>query len=173
MKQPNSLLLVSCLMWLACSSTLAFAPCPDGLPPTKTCARKNRSSSSSSSQLSLYDSVEAAIADAQRICAADPASNECRVAWDIVEELEAADSHKSPVAGAATTPGELDGTAMMGSMDILLAKIDGKMDQLFATADQFQHVDPVTMDELGLAAQQMKQAIANARMNWNMPPPPP
>merc|ERR1719213_249649 len=56
-------------------------------------------STSSSTILYLQRSVQDAIVEAERICAIDPSSNECKVAWDIVEELEAADSHR----GAAAT----------------------------------------------------------------------
>ena len=53
--------------------SIAFSP-----PPLLS------STSCSSTSLDLYRSVEEAIAEAQRICAIDPTSNECRVAWDIV-----------------------------------------------------------------------------------------
>ena len=46
----------------------------------------------------MFDSVEDAIAEAQKACAEDPTSGECKVAWEIVEELEAADSHTAGMA---------------------------------------------------------------------------
>ena len=76
--------------------------------------------------LNLYRSVEAAIAEAQRICSENPSSDECRVAWDIVEELEAADSHQGQSMDA---DGDYDTTALVGSFDILTQKIAGKMDR--------------------------------------------
>mmetsp|Transcript_11461 Transcript_11461/g.14189 ORF Transcript_11461/g.14189 Transcript_11461/m.14189 type:complete len:147 (-) Transcript_11461:244-684(-) len=118
----------------------------------------------SSISLNLYDRVEDAIAEANRICAADPSSPECRVAWDIVEELEAADSHKG---GYTTTDVSPDIVAFMGSLDILMRKIDGKMDQLKATTDKLEEMgstDP-SIAELGARAIEMKYALANARMS--------
>lgn len=80
-------------------------------------------------QLNLYQKVEDAIAEAERICAYDSTSPECKVAWDIVEELEAADSHKDGMA----PPGGPDLEVLLYSFDILMKKIDGKMDQLKGT----------------------------------------
>ena len=113
-------------------------------------------------KLHSYESVEAAIADAQRICASDPTSPECKVAWDIVEELEAADSHQG---GFDAPSASTDLTALMGGFDILIKKIDGKMDQLKATTDKLAELgetDP-SLAELGARAVDMKQALANAR----------
>ena len=143
------------------------------------CAFTSISSSSStgrstsirpSTELYLYDKVEEAIAEAQRICAADPTSQECRVAWDIVEELEAADSHQGRFVSTATRIDEgPDAAALMGSFDILLSKIDGKMDQLTATTEKFAELgsrDP-SMAELHQRAYEMKNAIAHARASSN------
>ena len=122
------------------------------------------------SQRFLFDSVEAAIADAQRICAQDGhGSPACRVAWDIVEELEAADAHKdgpmqqAPV-GAPVAP---DTAALFASFDILVQKIDGKMEQLKATTAQFHTMgamDPA-LEELYRQAEQMQQTMAQVRDN--------
>lgn len=117
----------------------------------------------------MYDSVEEAIAEAQRICAIDPASSECRVAWDIVEELEAADSHRGGAPSAAAGMSSPDNSAFLGSFDILVQKIDGKMDQLKATTAMLQEMgagDP-SIAELGARADEMKQALANARASLN------
>ena len=46
----------------------------------------------STTKLDLYATVEEAIAEAQRICATDPTGQACKVAWDIVEELDASDN---------------------------------------------------------------------------------
>lgn len=112
--------------------------------------------------LNLFESVEAAIEEAQRICAVDPDSNECRVAWDIVEELEAADSDK----GGFVEPEDIgmDTDALLGSFDILTRKIDVKMDQLKATAEQLESMGaPGEMDVLVRLAEEMKIALANSR----------
>jgi len=111
----------------------------------------------------MFESVEAAIADAQRICAADPSSPECKVAWDIVEELEAAESHKGG-PGVSGGPQSTDVAALMGSFDILVAKIDGKMDQLMATTIKLSELgvtDP-SVAELYARAGEMKRALVDA-----------
>jgi hypothetical protein len=113
----------------------------------------------------MYESVEAAIAEAQKICANDPSSPECRVAWDIVEELEAADSHKGVYASPYASNDAAMVSALLGSFDILLQKIDGKMDQLMATTDRLAEFGTAdtSIAELGLRAGEMKQALANAK----------
>ena len=89
----------------------------------------NSSSQKSSSQLNLYNSVEEAIAEAERIGYEQGTDSEAyRVQWDIVEELEAADSHRSPT----TTPvqHEVSYGPLITSLDLLQDKIDRKMDEL-------------------------------------------
>jgi len=129
-----------------------------------------KSSSRYSTNLSMmYESVEAAIEEAQRICAIDPASQECRVAWDVVEELEAADSHRGQVQPQPHAPTDIEYTALMSSFDILVKKIDGKMDQLKATTVKLHELgatDPA-MEELYSRADEMQQALANVRANLN------
>jgi hypothetical protein len=118
-----------------------------------------------SMHLQMYENVEAAIADAQRICAGDPASAECKVAWDIVEELEAADSHKGGIAASNVNVPSADLEFYKGGLDILLKKIDGKMDQLKGTTEKMAELgsaDPA-MTELWNRAVEMKEAVANAR----------
>ncbi|KAI3980745.1 hypothetical protein MKX01_025310 [Papaver californicum] len=43
---------------------------------------------------SLSDKVQESVANAQEVCAGDPVSGECVAAWDEVEEISAAASHK-------------------------------------------------------------------------------
>lgn len=132
-------------------------------------------------QLNMYNSVEEAIVEAQRICAVDPASPECRVAWDIVEELEAADSHRggvefpyasSAASGGAADPSDenaIEVSVMLGSFDILMKKIDGKMDQLQATTVKLHELgatDP-SVTQLWQRAEEMKQALADAKASLN------
>lgn len=82
---------------------------------------------SSSSALNLYNSVEEAISEAQRVCNEQGGDSEaCRVAWDIVEELEAADAHRTPT----NTQQEVSYGPLIMSLDLLSAKIDRKMDEL-------------------------------------------
>ena len=73
--------------------------------------------------------MEEAIAEAERIGYEQGTDSEAyRVQWDIVEELEAADSHRSPT----TTPvqHELSYGPLITSLDLLQDKIDRKMDEL-------------------------------------------
>mmetsp|Transcript_27623 Transcript_27623/g.76028 ORF Transcript_27623/g.76028 Transcript_27623/m.76028 type:complete len:167 (+) Transcript_27623:99-599(+) len=142
-------------VWCCSAATSVQAFVPSCLPPSTT-------------SLHLQKRVEDAIADAQRICATDPLSQECKVAWDIVEELEAADSHRSSsrsnteAAAGATGEMEYDTAALLMSFDLLAAKIDGKMDQLSATMNQFELMgaDDPEIGNLGQRAQDMKDHIA-------------
>ncbi len=112
-------------------------------------------------RLFLYNSVEAAIAEAQRICDENPDSPACQVAWDIVEELEAADSHKDDQDRAREPHYTMDYDAMIRSFDILTTKLDTKMDQLIATCDKFEEwgADP-SVAELSRLAEEMKRGMA-------------
>ena len=126
------------------------------------------SSNRPATQLFLYDRVEEAIAEANRVCAqSGPESQECRVAWDIVEELEAADAHRDgPMQGGGGAVNmSPDGQALMSSFNILLQKIDGKMDQALATTEKLAELglgDP-EIAELHQRAYEMKEAVWNAR----------
>ena len=145
---------IPCFPLLA-STAFAFAP-------------TTISSSRPAIQLSMYDLVEEAIAEANKICAeSGPGSQDCRVAWDIVEELEAADSHRGgPMQGGGGAVNmSPDGQALMSSFNILLAKIDGKMDQALATTEKLAELglrDPEIAD-LHQRAYEMKEAVWNAR----------
>ena len=150
------LFLVIRFIYLLCQRHLTTS----STPPTTT-------------QLFLYATVEEAIAEAERICAQDPSSPECRVAWDVVEELEAADSHRSlhtEGGGYSTSdvmqdPADtMDYAAMKGSFDILMQKIDGKMDQLMATTNKLAELGAVddSILELGARAEDMKLALQRA-----------
>lgn len=136
----------------------------------KVVAFTNPSAPRLPTQLNLYESVNEAIAEAQRICANDPSSPECKVAWDIVEELEAADSHNQALAQQTQPDGQsMDYVAMMGSFDILTQKIDGKMDQLKATTEKLQSLgasDP-SVAELARLSDEMKATLARARASFN------
>lgn len=119
------------------------------------------SAPSSCTRLHLYNSVEAAIAEARRICDENPDSPACQVAWDIVEELEAADSHKDDQNRVRGQHYTMDYDALLGSFDILTTKLDNKMDQLIATCDKFEEwgADP-SVAELSRLAEEMKRGMA-------------
>ena len=150
---------IPCFPLLA-STAFAFAP-------------TTISSSRPATQLSLYDRVEEAIAEANRVCAlcgpgaAPGAQERCAAAWDVVEELQAAESHRGrPMQGGGGAVNmSPDGQALMSSFNILLAKIDGKMDQALATTEKLAELglrDPEIAD-LHQRAYEMKEAVWNAR----------
>jgi hypothetical protein len=128
-----------------------------------TASLSSRSGLSTRTKLNmLFTPVEEAIADAQRICAMDPASPECRVAWDIVEELEAADSHRG---GIPVPAAPADFLSLVEGFDILVERIDHKMDRLKATTESLAQlgVTDAAITSLYDRAQDMKQALMDAR----------
>ena len=145
---------IPCLLSLLASTAFAFAP---------TTISSNRPAT----QLFLHERVEEAIAEAYRVCGQDPGSRECAVCWDIVSELQAAESHRGrPMQGGGGAVNmSPDGQALMSSFNILLAKIDGKMDQALATTEKLAELglrDPEIAD-LHQRAYEMKEAVWNAR----------
>ncbi|KAL3940114.1 MAG: hypothetical protein SGBAC_005275 [Bacillariaceae sp.] len=133
---------------------------------------RSRSAESFTTKLNLYASVEDAIAEAQRVCAMNPQSQECKVAWSIVEELEAADSHRDSAGrqiAPDSTPTNMspDLVALVASFDILSQKIDGKMEQLTATTNKLQELgaDDPAIAELGARATGMREILAYVNQN--------
>jgi CP12 domain len=134
--------------------------------------------------LQAYQTVAEAIAEAQHICAQDPNSEACRVAWDIVEELEATDSHFRSSPGkftpleAARGGGAIPPTppprpinndiatakdiqALLAGYDILARKMDPKLDNLVATTEKLMELgaDDPAVAELQQRAYEMKRLI--------------
>ncbi|KAL7540051.1 hypothetical protein ACHAXR_009824 [Thalassiosira sp. AJA248-18] len=113
--------------------------------------------------LNLQKSVEDAIAEANKICHYEGAgSRRCQVAWDIVEELEAADSHvRTPEA----VPTELDYAPLVNGLDILTDKIDRKMDELRNLSSQLVEsgAGVPEVERLIYASDEMKQVLAEAK----------
>jgi CP12 domain len=131
--------------------------------------REVRCHTAGSGSLKLYREVEAAIAEAQIICGQRPDSPECKVAWDIVEELEAADSHKQVVSASSDdVASAMDVQALLASFEILTHKLDGTMDQLIATCEKFEEwgADPSVV-ELSQLAHQMKEGMAYVKNRLN------
>ena len=74
------------------SASLAFIPQNNHVSASSS-SSISRKKHHDSKALNLYKSAKEAIDEAKVICfEKGPNSEECRVAWDIVEELEAADS---------------------------------------------------------------------------------
>ena len=124
--------------------------------------RKRRAPSNQNTALDLYRSAAEAIAEAERICAEEgPYSERCKVAWDIVEELEAADAH---VRKPAAEPGFLSYSPLVEGLDILSKKIERKMDELkkLSTTLAEEGAGP-EVERLVYASDEMKQILAEAR----------
>jgi len=81
------------------------------------------------------------------------------VAWDIVEELEAADSHRNSVA---STTGYVDYWPMVNGLDILCVKLDRKLDELKKLSSEMAHSAP-EIERLVYMSDEMKQALIDAR----------
>lgn len=116
----------------------------------------------SDTALHLYRSAAEAIAEAEQICAMEgPDSHNCKVAWDIVEELEAADAHvRTPDTGAH----ELSYSPMVNGLEILSVKIEKKMDELKKLSTQLAEAGAgPEVERLVYASDEMKQIIAEAR----------
>ena len=117
----------------------------------------------------MFDSVEDAIAEAQKICADDPMSGECKVMWDIVEELEAADSHTKMSRKGLKPPKELSRESKYESVlfgfELLEKNAEGQMDQVKALTDKLADLDVTdpAVTKLGELAVKMKEALVEAK----------
>ena len=144
------------------ASTHAFHP---SKPSTTNHASVNRTHPT---RLNLHASVEEAIAEAQQICAQNGSDSEaCKVAWDIVEELEAADSHRDADAAAAwsqsMSTGEVNYLPLLEGMTVLSAKLDRKMDELNRLSRQLAEAGAgEEIEQLVYASEQMKGMLENA-----------
>lgn len=115
-----------------------------------------------STELNLYRSAAEAIAEAERICAIEgPNSERCAVAWDIVEELEAADAHvRTPVLSSD----ELSYVPLINGLEILSGKLERKLDELrnLSTEMAAAGAGP-EVERLIYASDEMKQILDEAR----------
>ena len=112
--------------------------------------------------LHLYKSTKDAIAEAKMICFEEgPNSERCKVAWDIVEELEAADSH---VRSEPSVANELSYSPMVDSLEILSSKIERKMDELKNLSEGLaQYGAGPEVERLSYASDEMKSCLEDAR----------
>eukprot|EP01083_Nonionella_stella_P062117 161612_1 len=113
--------------------------------------------------LNLYRSAAEAIAEAERVCLVEgPYSDRCKVAWDIVEEFQAADSHDR--APATPQNDGLNYSPLVSSLEILSVKIEKKMDELNKLSSQLAELGAgPEVERLVYATMEMKQVIAEAR----------
>ena len=116
-----------------------------------------------------YRTIEDAIREAEDICAEDPQCEECRVAWDIVRELDFEQARGlspevgyGPRNGYSLPPPEEDVRELVRDFDMLAVRLDDKLNRLMATTDRLLNAgatDPA-VDELGHRAEEMKMLLA-------------
>lgn len=142
------------VLFLLVSTARAFVVLPSASMPTST-------------RLFLYDSVETAIAEAQKLCEENPNSKECKVAWDIVEELEAADSHKGAPQGPTGITADAEYKSLLDSFDILMDRTSDKLDQLKAVTVRLEDlgVNDPRVSQLYDHSETLKQALVQAKVS--------
>jgi hypothetical protein len=124
----------------------------------------NQYSNNKSSSLNLLRSAQEATAEAEYICHVEgPHSERCKVAWDIVEELKAADSHDR-TQSSSLGPSELSYSPLVLGLDVLSNKIDKKMDELRKLSTELAGYGAgPEVERLIYASDEMKQILQDAR----------
>lgn len=155
----KSISLISVMILIVPSMIVGF------VPKNQSSQKKQHTISSDQrkeTSLHLYKSAKEAIAEAKMICFEEgPNSERCKVAWDIVEELEAADSH---VRSADVQANELSYSPLVDSLEILSAKIERKMDELKNLSTTLaEYGAGAEVERLIYASDEMKQVLADAR----------
>lgn len=93
-----------------------------------------------------------------------PGSERCKVAWDIVEELKAADSHER----TNPRPIELNYYPLLEGFDLLSNKVDKQLDELRNLSTQLVEVGAgPEVERLIYASDEMKQILDEARAALN------
>ena len=152
----KSISLITAMLLLPSSS--AFIP----KSQNNSSLHKQQSISRQDKALHLYKSTKDAIAEAKMICFEEgPNSERCKVAWDIVEELEAADSH---VRSEPSIANDLSYSPMVDSLEILSSKIDRKMDELKNLSMSLaEYGAGPEVERLSYASDEMKNCLEDAR----------
>jgi len=124
--------------------------------------RNNQCNNNSS--LHLFRSAQEATAEAEYICHVEgPHSERCKVAWDIVEELKAADSHDR-TQSSSHSPNELSYSPLVLGLEVLSNKIDKKMDELRKLSTELAGYGAgPEVERLIYASDEMKQILQDAR----------
>ena len=150
-------------------ATLAFIQNSDGCSHLlRDVARggsgRNNQFSNNNSSLHLFRSAQEATAEAEYICHVEgPHSERCKVAWDIVEELKAADSHDR-TQSSSHGPNELSYSPLVLGLDVLSNKIDKKMDELRKLSTELAGYGAgPEVERLIYASDEMKQILQDAR----------
>ncbi|KAL3809707.1 hypothetical protein ACHAXA_009401 [Cyclostephanos tholiformis] len=141
-------------------ATLAFMH--DGETPQLRCNAARSQERSRKPNLNLFRSAQEATVEAERICYLEgPESERCKVAWDIVEELKAADSHDRTQAPG---PSELSYSPLVQGLEILSTKIERKLDELRSLSAQLaEYGAGPEVERLIYASDEMKQILEEAR----------
>mmetsp|Transcript_34960 Transcript_34960/g.73747 ORF Transcript_34960/g.73747 Transcript_34960/m.73747 type:complete len:171 (-) Transcript_34960:117-629(-) len=113
-------------------------------------------------ELNLYRSAAEAIAEAEQICYMEgPDSQRCKVAWDIVEELKAADAH---VRTPDTPANDISYIPLVAGLNILSDKLDRKLGELKNLSTQMAEAGAgPEVERLIYASDEMKQVLTEAR----------
>ena len=160
--------LAACVVFLAHSPTTLAFMYGDRYPQSHHGLINQQQTVTKCKELNLYRSAQEAIAEAERICAEEgPYSERCKVAWDIVEELEAADSHdRKP---QATGSHELSYSPLVNGLDILSSKIERKMDELKKLSTELAEAGAgPEVERLVYASDEMKQIIQEANRSLDV-----
>lgn len=150
-------------------ATLAFIQNSDGCSHllhdvARGGSGRNNQYSNKNSSLHLFRSAQEATAEAEYICHVEgPHSERCKVAWDIVEELKAADSHNR-TQSSSQCPNELSYSPLVLGLEVLSNKIDKKMDELRKLSTELAGYGAgPEVERLIYASDEMKQILQDAR----------
>ena len=166
MKSTSLISIVSYVVALLPSATLAFIPQNNHVSAPSSSSSLISQKKHNSKALNLYKSAKEAIDEAKMICfEKGPNSEECRVAWDIVEELESADSRvRSAEQHQSMGANELSYSPLVDSLELLSVKVERKMDELKALSEQLTAYGAgPEVERLQYASDEMKQILAEAR----------
>mmetsp|Transcript_25414 Transcript_25414/g.43391 ORF Transcript_25414/g.43391 Transcript_25414/m.43391 type:complete len:170 (+) Transcript_25414:89-598(+) len=162
MRSASASLLISVLAVMPTRS-MPFVPIDNSLHQcSKSGSNSKKKVLKKNTDLSLYRSAAEAISEAERICMVEGAhSQRCKVAWDIVEELEAADAHHRT---QTTGPNELSYVPLAQGLEILSVKIERKLEELRKLSTEMAEAGAgPEVERLVYASDEMAQIIEEAR----------
>lgn len=113
----------------------------------------------------MFDTVEEAIKEAEKLCE-EGNKEECAMMWDIVEELEAADSHAKGLAPGKEVSKKTQYELELAGFALLEKEVQGQMDQLKALTSKMADlgVKDESLAKLGSLSNDMKLTLAQAKL---------